>query len=394
MAASDRIRTDRFVTPGMSLAVVTVTAAGLLKVMTGRGELHSGRELMAIGALGVVHALLGTIGLYAIERRGSRALLRAHFTIATAVASAAVVASGGSAFLLLASLISQSVLYLSGPGVVLVAGLSTAATLTPWALRAPTALDFLRDCAIWAASVAFVVVFSRALVMQHRARAETERLAKALHDANERLRAAAARSEELARAKERNRVAREIHDGLGHCLTALHVQLEAAQVLFETDQSKARSAMVKAQELTREGLAEVRRSVALLRTSAPRPKPLLDAVRDLARECTAEGIDAAVKLGGTPRPLADPIEFTLYRATQEALTNVRRHARASKLTIELTYASPGVRLRIEDDGVGTSELRQGFGLTGLRERAEIVGGTMSVHSTRGRGFTLEVELPG
>ena len=178
--AAESTRTARFVTPGMALAVVTVTAAGLLKAMTGRGGAPSGRGLAVVCALGVLHVLLGTAGLYAIERRGSRALLRAHFAVAVAVASAAVVASGGSAFLLLTSLLSQSVLYLSGAGVVLVAGASTLATLVPWAARAPTALDLLRDSAIWAATVAFVAVFSRALLLQHRARAETEQLAQAL----------------------------------------------------------------------------------------------------------------------------------------------------------------------------------------------------------------------
>jgi signal transduction histidine kinase len=352
--------------------------------------------MAAVYALGVLHALLGTAGLYAAHRygHGSRILVRAHFVAATLVAAAVVVVTRGNAFLLLMSLISQSVLCLSTAGAALVVAVSTGATLAPKAVGAPTALEFLRDATIWAACVLFVVVFSRVLLMQQRARAETERLAQELHEANEQLRAAARRSEELAAARERNRIAREIHDGLGHCLTVLHVQLEAALVLFEKDRDRARAALAKAQELTREGLAEVRGSVALLRGSTPAPKPLLEAVRDLAGACSADGIDASVKLGGTPRPLAYPVESALYRATQEALTNARRHARASRLTIELTFAGTGVRLRVEDDGVGAQELREGFGLTGIRERAEIVGGTISIHTMRGRGFALEMELPG
>jgi len=93
--------------------------------------------------------------------------------------------------------------------------------------------------------------------------------------------------------------------------------------------------------------------------------------------------------------LPEPIEITLYRAAQEALTNVRRHARASRLDIELAFAAGGgIRLRVEDDGVGADQVDPGFGLLGLRERAESVGGRMTVQSVRGRGFTLEMELPG
>jgi signal transduction histidine kinase len=135
--------------------------------------------------------------------------------------------------------------------------------------------------------------------------------------------------------------------------------------------------------------------VALLRGSPPAQRPLLAAIEKLASECKADGIEAALKLSGTPRPLPEPVEITLYRAAQEALTNVRRHSHASRLTIELAFAArDGIRLRVEDDGVGSDQVGHGFGLLGLRERAESVGGKMSVHSARGRGFTLEMELPG
>jgi signal transduction histidine kinase len=160
------------------------------------------------------------------------------------------------------------------------------------------------------------------------------------------------------------------------------------------DPRGAREALVKAQEMTREGLVEVRRSVALLRGSGPQ-RQLVAAIEKLADECSADGIDTALKLTGTPRPLPEPVETALYRAAQEALTNVRRHARASRLNIELAFvASDVIRLCVQDDGVGADRVAQGFGLIGLRERAESVGGRIAVRSARGQGFTLEVELPG
>jgi signal transduction histidine kinase len=385
---------ERFVTLGLSLAFVATTAAGLIKAATA-WEVQVSASAMALAvALGGVYALLGTVGLYLVERRGTKGQL--HLLLATMffASVAAVMVSRGAAYLMLMPLVSCGVLYLSPAGAAgLVAACSTL-TLTTWVLQASSIRDLVRNLAGWIASVAFVLVVSRMVLLQHRARSEVERLAQELEEANQQLRAQAADIEELAKTKERNRIARDIHDGLGHYLTVVHVQLEAAQALLARDPETARGALLKAQELTREGLADVRKSVALLRGSAPQ-RPLLAAIEKLASECSTDGIAAALKLSGTPRPLPEPVEITIYRAAQEALTNVRRHARASRLTIELAFAAvDGIRLRVEDDGVGADQIGHGFGLVGLRERAESVGGKMSVRSALGRGFTLEMELPG
>jgi signal transduction histidine kinase len=385
---------ERFVTPGLSLAFVAATAAGLIKAATAWDVQVSTSSLALAVALASVYTLLGTVGLYLVERRGTKVQLYLLLAAMFSASAAAVMVSGGAAFLMLMPLVSCGVFYLSpGAAAGLVAACS-ALTLTSWVLQASSIGDLVRNLAVLIASMVFVLVVSRMVLLQHRARSDVEGLAHKLAEANEQLRAQAADIEELAKAKERNRIARDIHDGLGHYLTVVHVQLEAAQALLARDPETARGALVKAQELTREGLADVRRSVALLRGSAPQ-RPLLAAIEKLASECSADGIAAALKLSGTPRPLPEPVEITLYRAAQEALTNVRRHSRASRLTIELAFAaSDGIRLRVEDDGVGADPIGHGFGLVGLRERAESVGGKMSIRSARGRGFTLEMELPG
>ncbi len=383
-----------FVSPATSLAFVATTAAGLLKAATTTEEHFSAPRLALIVALGGVYALLGTAGLYLVERRGTKRHLYALLATALALGAAAVVLTHGAAWLLLMPLVSYAVLFLIPAVATGVVVACTALMLRTWVIHGFSAAELTREMGVWVASLAFVLVVSRMFLLQHRARIEVESLARKLADANEQLRSQAAAIEELAKTKERNRIARDIHDGLGHYLTVVHVQLEAAQALLARDPKTARSALLKAQELTREGLADVRRSVAVLRGSAPQ-RQLVAAIEKLAAECSAEGIDAALKLSGTPRPLPEPVEITLYRATQEALTNVRRHARASRLTIELAFAATdGIRLRVEDDGVGADEVRHGFGLLGLRERAESVGGKIVVRSGRGHGFTLEVELPG
>ena len=384
---------ERFITPGVSLACIGATAAAVIKVVaSGRlSALWFALLLVLAGA----YALLGTVGLYLVERRGTRR--RLHLVLASmfAAGAGAMAVSRGEAVLLIVPLVTYGVLYLSPAGVASLVAACSAVMVTIWISQAHPIAQLVRELAVWTAALAFVIVISRMLLVQHKARTEMEALAGRLGDANEQLRVQAAEIGELAKAQERNRIARDIHDVLGHYLTVVHVQLEAAKTLFKREPETARAAILKAQALTREGLSEVRRSVSLLRDPPSTERPLLAAIEKLASECKADGIHSAVRLRGTPRALPEPVEITLYRAAQEALTNVRRHARASKLDIELAFASgSGIRLRIEDDGVGSDLLNQGFGLVGLRERAQSVGGTMSVRSALGHGFTLEIELPG
>src|SRR5262245_37113798 len=239
-----------FITPGISVACIAVTGAGLLKAATS-GELSAFRLGLVI-ALGSTYAFLLTWVLHHIEQRGTWAHVYALLTGALAVGAGAVVLSQGTAFLLLMPIITFAVLFLSAGGTAGVIALCTAVTVGGWLLRGPSAEEMIRDVAIWIASLAFVVVFSRIVLSQHRARIEVEDLARELRDANEQLRAQAESIEELAKTKERNRIARDIHDGLGHYLTVVHVQLEAAQMLLARDPRAAREALLKAQVLTRE----------------------------------------------------------------------------------------------------------------------------------------------
>jgi signal transduction histidine kinase len=247
-------------------------------------------------------------------------------------------------------------------------------------------------------ALVFVVIFGRVVARENEARAEVERLAAELNDANRKLREYAAQAEELATAKERNRLAREIHDTLGHYLTVINVQLEAAQAVMSTNPLKANDAVAKAQGLAREGLTEVRHSVAALRALPVEYRSLPEALAELAEECRAAGIVVNYTAQGKPRRLALPAEMALYRAAQEALTNVRKHARASRVDLTLDYAAAGkARLTVQDNGVGTDDPgdREGrFGLLGVRERAHLLGGEVQIVTTPGQGFRLEVEVPG
>jgi signal transduction histidine kinase len=258
-------------------------------------------------------------------------------------------------------------------------------------------VDLFQASLQFAPALLFVVAFSGLLAREREARAEVERLAAALGQANTRLREYAAQAEELATAKERNRLAREIHDTLGHYLTVINVQLEAAQVVMDSDRDRAVAAVAKAQGLAKDGLAEVRRSVAALRAPPVESRPLPEVLAALAEECRAGGLVVEYEVAGAPRRLAMPAETALYRAAQEALTNVRKHARASRVDLRLDYTAPaGVRLTVQDNGVGApsgAEREGRFGLVGMRERVHLLGGEVRIQTGPGQGFRLEVDVP-
>ena len=151
---------------------------------------------------------------------------------------------------------------------------------------------------------------------------------------------------------------------------------------------------MRAQGLSREGLSELRRSVSVLRSGPPlERRPFNVALSSLIEDCRNGGLDASLTVEGVPRALTPDIEFTLYRAAQEALTNVARHARAPHVTCALRYDEREVCLSVDDDGVGATSTEGGFGLTGLRERAGAVGGSVEVRTAAGKGFTLAVRVP-
>lgn len=246
-------------------------------------------------------------------------------------------------------------------------------------------------------AVVFTLVFTQLAVSSERSRAEVQRLAGELSEANRELREYAVQAEELAATRERNRLAREIHDTVGHCLTVVNVQLEAARALRERDPVAMAAALDKAQGLTQQGLQEIRRSVASLRGSPLDNKPLVEALRQVVGESQTAGLATELTVLGEARPLQPPANLALYRAGQEGLTNARKHAKAARARLVLDFRAPDkVCLSVSDDGVGSGTAAgapTGFGLLGLRERVQLLGGELRVRTAPGAGFTLEVEVP-
>ncbi len=200
----------------------------------------------------------------------------------------------------------------------------------------------------------------------------------------------------LARAEERTRIAREIHDTLAQSLTGIALHIESALPHLQKNPERARERLERALDMTRESLEEARRSVLNLRAIPLAGKTLPQALRALVRGFTAEtGIRVHLD-ADEGRSLPSQIETELFRIAQESLANVKQHARATEVRLLLRLRTGGVRLTIRDDGQGFDLKRtpcDGHGIVGMRERAKLLGGTLRLASRPERGTTITVGIP-
>jgi len=217
-----------------------------------------------------------------------------------------------------------------------------------------------------------------------------------LAQANTQLTDYAATLEELTISRERNRMARELHDTLAHSLSALSVQLETVKAYWDVDSAAAQQILDKSLTATRSGLQETRRALKSLRASPLEDMGLSLALRQMATE-TAERANLQLNLSmPTHFPsLPQTIEQCLYRITQEATANVAHHANARTLTVQLTI-NGDILLQVSDDGQGfdpqQAESAGHFGLAGIRERAALVGGELDISSQPGEGTVVKLIL--
>ncbi|GIV66286.1 MAG: hypothetical protein KatS3mg047_0679 [Bellilinea sp.] len=247
---------------------------------------------------------------------------------------------------------------------------------------------------IFFAGLVFIVVFTQMALNEEASRREVERLVGELTHANQQLRDYAAQIEDLAIIKERNRLAREIHDGLGHYLTSIHMQIKAASALLNNDPQKSAQHLQKAITLTQEALSDVRQSVGTLRSQPHQDIPLEKIIPRLLESAKSFGIEPELRVIGVGRELSATTYWTLFRAVQEGISNACKHSRARNLSVCLDYSSPDwVVLTLQDDGVGVDNLKEGFGLMGLRERVQIVGGDFQLLESPSKGFGFKIKVP-
>jgi signal transduction histidine kinase len=213
--------------------------------------------------------------------------------------------------------------------------------------------------------------------------------------ANDQLRHYALRIEDQATLQERNRIAREIHDALGHALTAQSIQLENALLFLPSDTTKTESFLQEARQLGARALQEVRRSIAMLRANPLQGNPLDVAIAQAIQEfhqTTGIEPDYSIQLS---QSIPTDISTALYRILQESLTNVYKHSGATQVSLRLQDSGAAIHLQIDDNGQGfmPEGNTTGFGLQGMRERAIVLGGQFFLTSQPGSGCHLSVSIP-
>ncbi|MFD2688875.1 sensor histidine kinase [Streptomyces phyllanthi] len=206
---------------------------------------------------------------------------------------------------------------------------------------------------------------------------------------------------EQAAARERARIAREMHDILSHAVSLMIVQAEAGPVAVRTAPERAEAAFDAISETGRDAMTQLRRMLGVLREDdapggAPRePQPGLADLPDLLDRVRASGLEVVYGTAGRTRPLPDATGATVFRIVQEALTNTVRHAAARTVSIQLTYGESDLCIEVADDGRGPQPgSGGGHGLVGIRERAAAHGGTaVTGQGPDGRGFQVQVRIP-
>jgi len=378
------------------LAFVLVVLASYFATFSALHEARAIEIVLMIG-LGTAYILLGIYGYAFCARRPEVGVSLVYFAIQIFLGGWIVYLGKGAGFnaLILLPLAGHSVVLLSGRWMYFVNTVIVAAYVGAVRYFSGGWDQVARDLPTFVAGLIFIMVFTQMAVNEEKARTDVERLAKNLEEANRQLSAYALQAEELAIVNERNRLAREIHDGLGHYLTTVHMQIQAARAVMDKDPQQAKAVLERAQSQTSEALIDVRRSVAALRSAPEADMALPEAIGKLMQNCESLGMKVSISLLGEGRILPSPVHQALYRVAQEGINNICKHSQARQVWITLDYCKMDcVRLVVKDDGVGQDGAAlSGFGLLGVRERIQALGGETQYQSLPGQGFTLEVCVP-
>ena len=234
----------------------------------------------------------------------------------------------------------------------------------------------------------FVSMLVNALLSEYQSRQK-------LAIAHEKLQQYALQIEDKAALQERNRIAREIHDSLGHALTAQSIQLENALLFCQSNPEKTQVFLLQAKHLATMALKEIRQSVATLRSNPLQGRSLKDAINSLIQDAQSRiniVPDYSISL---TYPLSTEIDTAIYRIIQEALTNICKHSDATQVKLQLRTVSERLYLLIEDNGKGfdPEQNTTGFGLQSMRERTAALRGKFNIYSAIALGCRITVDIP-
>lgn len=308
-------------------------------------------------------------------------------------------------FLLCLVLLMRSCLIFKRAGqiVVLVLSLLSYSTLLltkPLELARPQLAEIVWDSRIsnillFSLTLIFALLLINALLSERQSREKLEKVYQELEMTHQQLHQYALRIEDQATLQERNRISREIHDGLGHTLTAQTIQINNALIFWQTKSEQALFSLKQAKQLGAEALLEVRKSVSVLRSNPLQGKLLESAIDKLLQDFRQNtGIEVSTNIY-LQQSLPSEVNTTLYRIIQESLTNIYKHAQAKVVNIELSQQLGAIRLMIEDNGKGFDPTQNttGFGLQGMKERTSALCGQFMLDSQLKKGCRLVISLP-
>ncbi|KHD37243.1 histidine kinase [Clostridium acetobutylicum] len=200
--------------------------------------------------------------------------------------------------------------------------------------------------------------------------------------------------EELSILRERNRISREIHDSVGHTLSAVLMQLQALLYLIKSDKEESLKTVEEMTGFVRGGIENVRRTVRELKPTDFDRFEGVFAIEEMIRKYKKlTSADIRFILSKEKRSLSSDESFISYRVVQEALNNAIRHGKASLVEVSMQFNQDRLYIRIKDNGVGTDGIKKGFGMTGMEERVKKLGGNIEFYSERDKGFEVTVNLP-
>ena len=244
-----------------------------------------------------------------------------------------------------------------------------------------------------AASVVFCIIWTIAFALGSKFREADEakeRAARAEREREERAKSAVT--------EERARIARELHDVVGHSVSVMTVQASAVRRLLRPDQQREREALMIVEQTGREALAEMRRMVGVLRrpeeAPALAPQPSLEHLEGLVAQAREAGLPVELRIEGEPVQLPAGVDLTAYRLVQEGLTNAMKHAHAERTQVVVRYGDKDIEVSVTDDGQGRGDgTSGGHGLVGMRERVSVYGGELEAGPRPGGGYRLRARLP-
>lgn len=346
--------------------------------------------------LGIAYVSNGIYGFSYVRKSGSNLIKIVYFVSQMLIGGLIIYYGKGAGFspLILLPIVAHAVITLDDNwSIIANLGILLTYILAVWSFSHDLLLIW-QGLGVFFAGQIIIMIFTQMAVTEQKARQKLEILARELSEANKHLSEYAEQVHELAVAQERNRFAREIHDGLGHYLTTINMQINAASALINTDPHKTVVMLEKAKKMTAEALVDVRNSVYALRKESVDIDNLPARIEQLAESARSPEREVTLNIIGEPFTLNPQASLTLYRTAQETLNNAQKYSQATRIELSLNFSKENhIQFIAKDNGIGAEETNTGYGILGILERVRLLNGEVDIENQPGEGFIVRVDLP-